>query len=187
MVPNPEECLRLLHSRRVPEHIIRHSRVVHRVALYLCRHINLRGGRLGQAEVEAGALLHDIAKMESLLSGENHSQAGALLLSRLGYPEVAEIVRQHVLLGEGSWEGPVGEAAVVHYADKRVMHTRIVSLGERFLDLEQRYGTDAARRSWLEELRRKSLALERRIFSRLPVSPESLLDLAAGSDDPSSS
>lgn len=102
MIPTPNECCALLQAYKVPEHIIRHSRVVHRVALHLCQELNQQGEKLDQAEVEAGSLLHDIAKMEGLHTGEKHSQAGAILLGRLGYPEVAEIVRQHVVLDDGT-------------------------------------------------------------------------------------
>ena len=35
---------------------------------------------------------------------------------------------------------PLREAEVVNYADKRVLHARVVSLAERFADLKVRYG-----------------------------------------------
>src|SRR4030042_7140607 len=96
MIPTTVECFSLLQQYNVPVHIVRHSRVVHGVALYLCQELNRHGESLDQSSVEAGALLHDIAKMESLNKGENHSRAGALLLSRLGYGGLGERVRAHV-------------------------------------------------------------------------------------------
>jgi hypothetical protein len=51
-------------------------------------------------------------------------------------------VGQHVRLNSFD----VDEAMVVNYADKRVMHERVVSLTRRFLDLMERYGTDDTRR-----------------------------------------
>jgi putative nucleotidyltransferase with HDIG domain len=147
------------------------------VALYLCQELNRQGGKLDQAKVEAGSLLHDIAKMEGLFTGENHSQAGAILLRRLGYPEVAEIVRQHVVLDDGSSQDRITEAVVVHYADKRVKHTSVVSLTERFQDLKERYGKNPAALSWLEDLEKRGLALEQRIFEKLSIKPESLIAL----------
>jgi len=179
MIPRPDECFILLQKYEVPEHIIEHSRVVHKVALYLCRMLNRHGEKLEQAKVEAGSLLHDIAKMEGLNTGESHPQAGAFLLSRLGYPEVAEIVRQHVVLDEETSQWGITEAAVVHYADKRVMHTTIVSLDERFQDLRERYGRSPAALAWLEDLENKSRMLEKCIFRRIPIDPESLAILCA--------
>ncbi len=177
MVPRTDECFILLKKYKVPEHVIRHSRVVHGVALSLCQVLTRHGEELDQALVEAGSLLHDISKMKSLNTGESHPQAGALLLLRLGYPEVAEIVRQHVVLDEGTPQGPITEAALVHYADKRVKHTTIVSLSERFRDLKERYGKSSAALAWLEDLEAKSLLLEERIFQKLPIKPESLAHL----------
>ncbi|MFH1757194.1 MAG: HD domain-containing protein [Pseudomonadota bacterium] len=177
MVPTLKECCALLQAYKVPEHIIQHSRVVHRVALYLCQELNHQGEKLDQAVVEAGSLLHDIAKMEGMHTGENHSQAGAVLLRRLGYPKAAEIVRQHVVLDDGTPHNQITEAAVVHYADKRVQHTSVVSLKERFQDLKERYGKNPAALSWLEDLEKKSLALEQRIFEKLSIKPESLISL----------
>jgi putative nucleotidyltransferase with HDIG domain len=175
MALTEEECLTLLQEYHVPEHIIQHSRVVHRLALSLCRALNGNGERLDCAKVAAGSLLHDIAKMESMNTEENHSRAGAALLSRLGYPEVAEIVRQHVILDDGTPQDRITEVELVHYADKRAQHTAVVSLGERFRDLKERYGKSPEALAWLEDLERKSLRLEERIFQRLPIKPE-LLD-----------
>lgn len=174
MVPKPEECYILLQKYKVPEHIIRHSQVVHGLALYLCQMLNRHGEKLDPAQVEAGALLHDIFKMEGLETGLSHPEAGSLLLARLGYPEVAEIVRQHVVLNDGMPPGQITEASVVHYADKRVKHTMVVSLVERFLDLKERYGKNPVALAWLEDLEKKSMALEASIFQRLPIRPESL-------------
>ena len=174
MVPKTEECLLLLKKYEVPEHVVEHSRRVHAVALYLCRCLNDHGERLDQARVEAGSLLHDIAKMMTLGTGGNHARAGARLLWELGFPEVAEIVRQHVVLDAGPDHSLITEAEVVHYADKRVKHTTIVPLTERFEDLKKRYGKNPEALAWLEDLERQSLLLEERIFQRIPIFPEAL-------------
>jgi len=174
MVPGPEECFLLLKRFNVPDHVIEHSRVVYRLASVLCQTLNRHGARLDQRIVEAASILHDIAKVEVLGTGESHSQAGARLLSSLGYPEIAEIVRQHVILDPETDRGMITEAEVVHYADKRVMHATVVSLAERFRDLKERYGKNTEDLAWLEKLERQSLSLERKIFQKIPLSPESL-------------
>jgi putative nucleotidyltransferase with HDIG domain len=175
MIPTPTECYALLKAYRVPEHIIQHSREVRRLALILCQELTLQGERLNQAAVEAGSLLHDIAKMEGLRSGENHAQAGARLLRDLGFPEVAEIVRQHVVLDREKPPHPITEAMIVHYADKRVRHTTVVSLAERFQDLKERYGKNPVSLAWLEDLERNSLGVEKRILERLSPASASLI------------
>ncbi len=177
MIPKAEECFLLLKRFEVPEHIIEHSRRVHGVASYLCRVLNDHGERLDQALVEAGSLLHDVAKMRTLSTGGNHSQAGARLLRELGFPEVAEIVRQHVVLDAGMHHERITEAEVVHYSDKRVKHTTVVPLLERFRDLKKRYGKSPEALAWLEDLERQSLLLEERLFRKIPVPPEALSEV----------
>ena len=180
MIPDVDECYALLNKHGVPPHIIQHSRVVHDVALSLCQMLNRHGEKLDRALVEAGSLLHDIAKMEGLHTGESHPRAGGLLLLRLGYSEVAEIVRQHVVLDDGTSPNHITETALVHYADKRVRHTTVVSLAERFRDLKERYGKTSSALAWLKDMEERSLRLEERIFQRLPIKPESLESLAEG-------
>jgi uncharacterized protein len=175
VVPNAEQCLLILKNYHVPEHIIEHSRKVGRLALNLCHLLNHHGEQLDEALVEAGSLLHDIAKASTLGTGGNHAQAGACLLRKLGFPGVAEVVRQHVILDVERGHGPITEAEVVHYCDKRVKHTTVVSLEERFRDLVRRYGKSAEDMARLDNLERQTFALEERLFRRIPVLP-GLLD-----------
>ena len=174
MIPTAEECLDLLRNFRVPEHIIEHSRKVWEIAACLGRLLNRQGAALDEGKIAAASWLHDIAKMDGLRSGENHSAAGAEILKKRGYPEIAEIVRQHVVLDAEAYEGEIGEALIVHYADKRVRHTALVSLEDRFRDLKERYGEHPAARQWLEDLEKRTKDLEVRIFGRLAISPDSL-------------
>jgi hypothetical protein len=60
-------------------------------------------------------------------------------LRGLGFPLIAEIVEQHVVLDLNPAEAIV-ETAIVYYAHKRVMHDKIVTLEERVQDLLIRYG-----------------------------------------------
>jgi uncharacterized protein len=174
MVPTREECLRLLAQYEVPENVLRHSLIVCTVALILCRELNRRGEGLDRAKVQAAALLHDIAKMESLKTGESHSRIGAQWLAGLGFEEVGEIVRQHVVLDDNGSTDRITETQLVHYADKRVKHTEVVSLAERFDDLKERYGKTSQHRCWLEKLEQQNLRLEAEIFGRIAIDPESL-------------
>lgn len=170
MIPPIQECLSLLIKHQVPDHIIQHSKIVRRLALYLGVELNKKGERLDLPQIEAGALLHDIAKIKE----NDHSQAGAELLIRLGYPEIAEIVRQHVILDERKNIDSFTEAEIVHYADKRVKHTTIVSLTERFKDLRNRYGKTPSALAWLNKLEEKTKRLEKRIFAKIEGDPQSL-------------
>lgn len=177
MIPAVEECLSLLKKSQVPEHVIEHSRKVCDIAVCLGRFLNHRGAGLDEGKIVAASWLHDIAKMDGLRNGEDHSTAGAELLKKLGYPEIAEIVRQHVVLDTETYQGEIGETIIVHYADKRVKHTALVSLEDRFEDLKERYGKHPAARKWLEALEQNTKDLETRIFQRLATSPDRLRSL----------
>lgn len=180
MIPSPQECLLILKAHNVPAHIIQHSRVVCQIALYLARELNRKGEKLNLPLISAAALLHDIAKMDE----DDHSQAGAKLLINLGYPEIADIVRQHVILDPRQEVNTFSEAEVVHYADKRVKHTTIVSLAERFEDLKARYGKNSETLVWLNQLQRKTEELEKRIFQRIGADPQAISTLMQNSAYP---
>lgn len=169
MIPNPEQCLTILKTHHVPDHIIHHSRIVYQIALYLGRELNKNGAKLDLPLIAAGALLHDIAK----IGEDDHSRAGAELLISLGYLQVADIVRQHVILDKQNID-KINEAAVVHYADKRVKHTVIVSLTERFDDLRLRYGKTPENLAWLNQLQETTKEIEKRIFQKIGKDPQAI-------------
>jgi putative nucleotidyltransferase with HDIG domain len=173
MIPDPVSCRRLLDRHRVPDHIRRHSSQVARVARRLAEALRLRGEPIDPDRVEAAALLHDIAKAECLDSFRDHAREGGDLLRSLGFPELGALVEKHVDLGAWDPEGPVTEAELLNYSDKRVRHEEVVSLDERFDDLMERYGKKSeGAEARIRENWRIVVALERKIFGRLPFGPD---------------
>ena len=162
--------------------IVRHSRLVRDVAMLIARKLNEFGEDLDLNLVEAGALLHDITKTTSIETKENHAKTGGDLLTALGYPAVADIVRQHICLDASSCNpNSVTEAEVVNYADKRVKHEEVVGIEERFADIWERYikklpGVQAR----FEQVQRETESLERKIFSIIDISPEDIGSLVSG-------
>ena len=154
------------------EHIVAHSLQVCRVALFLADRLDLPG--LNRELIQAAALLHDITKTRSFRTQEAHAETGAHLLAGLGYPEVGHIVGQHVRLNRYVAESVPTEAEIVNYADKRVLHDRIVSLGERMGYILERYGQEPDRKRHILLLWEKTRELEGRLFSRLPFGPDDL-------------
>jgi len=59
-VPSVNESYALLKQYHVPDHIIQHSEMVCKVAVFLADELNNQGEYLSIAEIETGALLHDI-------------------------------------------------------------------------------------------------------------------------------
>jgi hypothetical protein len=174
--PTLPECLDLMTAYRMLPNIQAHSCRVRDVALLVGEHLLAAGVELSLPLLEAGALLHDLAKTATLHNGGEHARLGAGWLIDLGYPAVAEIVREHVWLSRNPaapW--PLREVEVVNYADKRVLHDLVVTLGQRFDDLRRRYGRTPDIVDRITTNERRSLILENKIFTRLNIIPGDIL------------
>jgi putative nucleotidyltransferase with HDIG domain len=156
------------------ENIVAHSIQVYRVGMCLVAHLKLEGNRLNGPLVQAAALLHDITKTRSFETEENHALTGSRVLADFGYPQVGDLVRQHVRLDNYAEPQNLSEAVIVNYADKRVLHDRIVSLDERMEYIMKRYGTQPEHKHRIQLLWEKTAALEKCIFKYLPFSPDDL-------------
>lgn len=173
-IPAQKECLELLTTVDMPDHIQAHSKLVCRVALMLADALIDAGVPLNRPLINASALLHDITKPRSFATGENHSKTGGEYLTGLGYPEVGDIVRQHVILDTYSETHPPTEAEIVNYADKRVLHDQVVPLGDRKDYIQQRYAKTEFHRQWLQEVWSQTELLEKRLFAYLSFTPAEL-------------
>jgi uncharacterized protein len=173
-VPMQNECLQMLGTMDMPAHIRDHSRLVCRVALALADGLIAAGVQINRELVMASALLHDITKPRSFQTGENHAQTGGEYLSRLGFPEVGEIVRQHVVLDHYSPEEAPTEAEIVNYADKRVLHDQVVPLDDRMDYILKRYAKTRQRQALLYQLWDQTRMLEQRLFSHLSFGPDAI-------------
>ena len=177
-IPTPSDCLALIAAHDMLPNIREHSLLVREVALLLGTWLTEAGLALHLDLIEAGALLHDLGKTACLGTAANHAEWGAKALDAAGFPEVAQVVREHVFLQPpGKDPRPVREAEVVNYADKRVLHARVVTLKERFADLRVRYGKSPEARSRIAGLEQAARHLEAKLFGRLSFDPSDLLEL----------
>ncbi len=166
-IPNRQTCLDLIDASDMLPNIKKHSHAVCRVAVTIARALNEHSARYDLTEIEAAALLHDITKTRSLKTGENHSATGAATVAAWGYHSVADIVRQHVTPDNGGHI--ITAAEIVSYADKRVLHDRVVTLNERFAYLKVRYGKSQQDMNRIEAARQRTEDIEQRIANMLPV------------------
>ena len=177
-IPTKKECLRLMETYNMLPNIKKHSQVVCKVALTIAKELNKKGESLDLKKIEAAALLHDIAKTGCLFTKKDHAKEGARLLNQLGLKEIAKIVERHIFLPtKRILSKSLSEEEIINYADKRVRHWEIVSLEERFKDLEQRYGIDKSSLQRIRRLKKSTELLEKKIFSRLDLDPLELKDL----------
>jgi len=174
-LPDEKACRELMVRFDMLPNIVEHSYRVCQVASFLGRALNRQGKSLDLGILMAGSLLHDITKTECLKTRENHSRTGHDLLKRLGYPVLGAIVGSHVELTPEEAAGPLAEAHIVNYADKRVRHECVVTLEERITDIEERYGTNPLARKRLKRIRKGIFKLEKRIFKHLDCHPAELV------------
>lgn len=177
MIPSLEEAYFLLKKEKIPEHIIKHSEKVALISLFIGCFLKEVGEKIDFSLLVTGALLHDIKKYESILTGENHALLGYEFMEKMGYKRIGNIIKAHIYLEISSFDAPISEEEIVHYADKRVMHDKIVTLKERFEDLKKRYGKDKQSILRLEFLEKLNYRLEKRIFKKLPFTPDKILEL----------
>ena len=173
-IPSRQQCLSLIRQMNMLDHIVVHSFQVCRVAIFLADHMGPGPGSLSRNLVQAAALLHDITKTRSFTTRENHALTGAQFLNQMGYTEVGHIIEQHVRLDSYAASDFPTEVELVNYADKRVLHDRIVSLKERMDYILEKYATGPEYRERLLWLWKKTEELESRLFSYVPFKPEEL-------------
>lgn len=173
-IPSREECNELMAKYCMLPNIVAHSRQVMRVSLVITD--NLKNGlSINRNLVMAAALLHDITKARSLETREPHDQSGGELLRELGFARIGEIVKQHVILLDFNPQERLEEREIINYADKRVMHDRIVSLAERVEDLIQRYGTAKEIKYLIQQNASQAFAIEKKIADSMAVDLDSAI------------
>jgi uncharacterized protein len=175
-IPSHHQCLELMDAHAMLPNIREHSFRVMQVASFLGEALAEAGFDLHLPLVTVGALLHDLGKTACLGTLENHAELGAGILEALGYPQVAQVVREHVHLDDAILDPrPLREAELVNYADKRVLHETVVTLEARFADLKVRYGRTPEALARIRATEARSRVLEEKLFAPLPLSPLDLL------------
>ena len=172
----------MMYEMNMMDHIVVHSLQVCRVATFLSEHLNKQQYRLNFDLIHSAALLHDITKTRSFKTREDHALTGGEHLAERGYPEVGDLVRQHVRLDEYPSPVTLGEVEIINYADKRVLHDRVVSLEERLAYILGKYGKIAEHRQRIRQLWEKTKEIEAEIFRTLTFSPDDLTHLINSQD-----
>lgn len=129
----PEELLdaaeisRLYQKYETPARVIRHMRKVAELAMQLMDGMPMP--RLNRARVMKACLLHDLCRAE-----KQHARVSAEAIRKEGYPVIAALVAGHheAAYSEREAQGPLTEAEILFYADKRVQEDKLVSVEERF-------------------------------------------------------
>jgi len=173
-IPTKVQCYQMISAMKMMDHIVVHSLQVCRVATFLTGHLNKQHFRLNFDLIQSAALLHDITKTRSFKTREDHALTGGKYLTDHGYPEVGDLVRQHVVLDTYSVAAAIREAEVLNYADKRILHDEIVALDKRLDYILERYAETPAHRERINVLWQKTRAMENKLFKDLSFAPDDL-------------
>ncbi len=164
-IPTIEDCFKLLKQCHTPKHIIRHCEKTAEFAAELAQKIADNGIEINIDFVHRACLLHDILrvcdiqkhlndifdepiteqdlekwqKLKTAHNGLRHEDAAYEFLKN-EYPDLAIAIKKHAyksLLDEKLKPRTI-EEKIVYYADKRVMHDKVVPLKERLAEGHKR-------------------------------------------------
>lgn len=178
MIPTADQCFELMNRYGMLENIKAHSIMVEKVANIIAMEIKKTGSDISMEMITAGALMHDIGKTPCLNTRADHAAMGSRICIENDLEEIAEIVREHVIIDGFDPEGDVNEKEIIYYADKRINHDKLVSLDERLEYLIVRYAKGNRRLEYLiEENFMQCRKVEKKIFSLLSFRPEDIVDM----------
>ena len=173
-IPSQKKCFELIEQMNMMSHIIDHSITVANVAYFLSKKLKHKFPEIDINLATSAALLQDITKTRSFDTKESHAETGGELLTRIGYPETGDIIRQHVILDFYTINSSVSVQEIVNYSDKRVLHDQVVLLDKRLEYIHKKYGTQKGFKERIKIMWAKTVNLEKKIFSHLDINPEEL-------------
>ncbi|MDY6846724.1 MAG: HDIG domain-containing protein [Chloroflexota bacterium] len=139
--PSLAQCRAWLDAWAVPDNVRRHSSVVARSAYILAVKMQNRGIAVDPILAHRAGLVHDIDKIETLNKSSAHGNVGASFFVEQGYPQIAKIVREHIMstildpdAADRSWENKL-----VFFCDKLVEGDQLVPFDQRLAALRTRY------------------------------------------------
>ncbi len=194
-LPTKEECLELLKEYNVSGVLLRHIKNVNKISVFLAKKLKEKGIDVDVEALDRASMLHDILKtieipehddkiqedpeffkdLREKFKGLKHEKAASKLLKDKGYDELGELIEFHGFRGFRNLD--TWERKILNYADSRVSWDQIVSIQERFDELDKRYGphnvpnyTEEAKKEHRDSL----IEVEKEIFSHLDLKPEDL-------------
>ena len=170
-----EKISSIIAEFKTPPNVIKHIAQVANVADSIARNLVDKWVLVDEGLVHTGAMLHDVVRyvdfkwwidpkrfedlpewdldfMNSVADsykGVHHSYAAWDLILDMWFPEIASVVKAH-----NSYQAFHGfnsiEEKIVYYADKRVLHDKVVTIKERMEDGKVRYGGEWWDKYWIE-------------------------------------
>ena len=180
----------LIQFYRIPPHVQNHINAVTQVAGEVCDNLLEQGAIIDKKNIQQAAQLHDLVRyidfkgglerskfdyevnndtwdfwvnMQEKHKGKHHADVVAEILKNKGFSDLGKIIIAHK--SRYIFEGFNNTAEkILHYADKRCAHDKIVPLQERIEDLKKRYWESKPDEVFWEDLFKKNLELEEELL-----------------------
>jgi uncharacterized protein len=206
-LPTRSQCLNLMQEHHVPAHVRQHSLTVAKLAVFLATKLRDKGIAINIDLVDRACLLHDLFRLfefresdydksappptekdkeqwehlRAEYKGLCHEDAAYDLLKQK-YPALALTIKRHryaALLDEQD-RPHTWEEKLVYYADKRVMHDKIVPLKKRLEEAHKRnvhlHRSTAQSKLNAAKIDPLIFKLEQEIFSHIGLNPHDVTD-----------
>ena len=190
---NEKRVQKLYERFSTPEHVIHHCLVVTRVADMIAKWYKKKHYKLNSDSIHYACKLHDMVRiidfnkspqydgikteLRKQYPDMNHGEAAAYVLKyEEREPIISSIVQKHAFdaIIKQKYQPFSLEEKIVTYADKRVLHTDVVSLKERFEDGQKRYNPDNIDIEKQQVIYNAYYALEKELFDPIQKSPEDI-------------
>ena len=194
-LPTRQQCYEIIEQYYVPSNIVKHCEAVAQFGCSIGAELCENGVDVNLPLVERAGLLHDVlricdcktidvgklggevsdeqmrrwSELKQEFDGLCHEYA-AYKLFKDSYPELAMVIKTHKYRDiADEKKRPVSwEQKIVYYADKRVMHDKVVSLRERLEDGHSRntfgYHSNPEAREEVQKIDNFIFELEEEIF-----------------------
>ena len=181
-----KEINKLIKKYKTPLNVLQHSAQVTMIADRIVKNLEAKWNIIDSWLVHSAASLHDLVryvdfkwwidrdKMGFEVSDEDykfwtclrskhepahHSDVAWEILEHMWYLEIWRVIRSHCTYQIFRWLDTI-EEKIVYYADKRVLHDRVVSIKQRLSDGKVRYHWEWNDEYW-RQLEEKLLDLEK--------------------------
>lgn len=136
--PTEEQCRKIMDRMGTPSHVIRHCEAVAHTAVCIASALNEHGYHLEIPLIRAAGMLHDALRVR-----KKHWLAGSKMALDYGYPEVAEIIEEHMNYIHPSPVFEITEKDLICLADKLRQEDKLVTLDERLEPVRKRWNGDS--------------------------------------------
>lgn len=196
------EAKSIIMEHHLPDHIVKHCENVYKIAKLIGEKYQAKGESIDLENLLSAALLHDLFRIADIpeegykklwnkaekydqitwdsirkrYKGKNHSEAAYDFLMHKGEEKVASMIKKHYFKAiiDPINKPSTLEEKILTYADKRVLHDKIVPMSERFEDGNKRHSSKEENMDELNKIYDAYYALEKELLDPIGLKPEDI-------------